>query len=126
MVDKLLFSDEKTAVSGFTILADNIFCENGFFTQAGMLENIAQTAAIKSAYQFKQTISESNEPVDPPIGFIGAINNFVLHKLPAIDSTIETTITIEAEMMDISLISAVVKCAEEVLATCTMKIFVRK
>ena len=46
MVDKLLFSDEKTAVSGFTILADNIFCENGFFTQAGMLENIAQTAAI--------------------------------------------------------------------------------
>ena len=45
MVDKLIFAEEKKVVTSFLIRRDNIFCSDGVFTEAGLIENMAQTAA---------------------------------------------------------------------------------
>jgi len=43
MVDALLFADEKTTRTNFMVTQKDIFCEDGVFSEAGLLENIAQT-----------------------------------------------------------------------------------
>jgi hypothetical protein len=48
MVDELLFSDDNITKTSFTVTADNVFVINGEFSEAGLMENMAQTAAAGS------------------------------------------------------------------------------
>jgi 3-hydroxymyristoyl/3-hydroxydecanoyl-(acyl carrier protein) dehydratase len=50
MVGKLLLVDETLTKSSFVIKSDNLFVKNGFFQEAGLMENIAQTAALRAGY----------------------------------------------------------------------------
>ncbi len=50
MVDTLLSSDGSTARTTFLIRPDNVLVENGVFSAAGLMENIAQTAAAGMGY----------------------------------------------------------------------------
>ncbi len=60
MVDKLLYIDETSARSSFYIKGDNVFVKNGFFTEGGLLENMAQTAALKAGYNS----DAANKPIN--------------------------------------------------------------
>ncbi|MEO8117090.1 MAG: hypothetical protein ABI653_05520 [Bacteroidota bacterium] len=51
MVDHLINADEKTAETSFLILPENLLVENGFLSEAGLMENMAQTAAAKAGYE---------------------------------------------------------------------------
>ena len=53
MVDKLLSATETTAHTSFEIKAGNILLNNGFFSEAGLVENIAQTAAAHAGSEVK-------------------------------------------------------------------------
>jgi predicted hotdog family 3-hydroxylacyl-ACP dehydratase len=119
MVDTLYSCDEKGSTSGLTILKENIFCEAGVFSEAGIIENIAQTAAMHVGYLCKK----NNVPV--PIGFIGAVKNLEISSLPKAGDKIATIIQIENEVFGITLISGKVLCNEEIVATAEMKIVVK-
>ena len=54
MVDVLLYTDELSSRSRFIIKPDNVMVQNGCFTEGGLLENIAQTAAARAGYLAKQ------------------------------------------------------------------------
>ena len=116
MIDTLLACTELSSTTSFTILADNIFCENGFFTEAGLLENIAQTGAAKLGYEY---ISR-NKPVPP--GFIGAIKNLEISTFPKMGDTIETSISIDHEVLGVTVITGIVKLNGEQIAKAEMKI----
>lgn len=119
MVDTLYSCDEKGAKSGFTIEAGNMFCENDRLSESGIMENIAQTAAMQVGYLCKM----NNVPV--PIGFIGAVKNLEILSLPKTNSKIFTTIQIENEVFGITLISGKVVCNEELIASAEMKIVIQ-
>lgn len=119
MIDKLFSSAKEQTISGLTITADNIFCENGFFTESGLVENIAQTAAAGVGY----LCALDNKKV--PIGFIAAIKDVIVHKLPAIGDELLTHTFITNTVMDISFLKGVVKCGEALIAECEMRIFVK-
>jgi len=116
MIDTLLACAELSSTTSFTILADNIFCENGLFTEAGILENIAQTGAAKLGYEY---ISR-NKPVPP--GFIGAIKNLEISTFPKVGDTIETSISIDHEVLGVTVITGIVKLAGVQIAKAEMKI----
>jgi 3-hydroxyacyl-[acyl-carrier-protein] dehydratase len=118
MVDKLFYSDEKSSKSGLTIKADNIFVEDGYLKEPGIIEHIAQTAALRAGYFYKL----KNE--QPPIGFIGAIKNLTVHAFPREGKELVTEIKVEAEVMNATVISAEVKCDGERIADGEMKIFI--
>jgi predicted hotdog family 3-hydroxylacyl-ACP dehydratase len=120
MVDTFYSCDEKGSKSGLTISDENIFCEDGIFSEAGVIENIAQTAAMHVGYLCKM----NNIPV--PIGFIGAVKNLEIFSWPKADKKIITTIKIENEVFGITLISGRVLCNDELMATAEMKIVVIK
>ena len=117
MIDRLYSCDEKNVRTGFTPSEKNIFSENGFFTEPGLIENMAQSAAAGTGYFF---ISRK-QPV--PVGFIGAIKDFKLLRLPEISEPLETEINVVAEVMNASVIKAKVSSHGEEIASCEMKIF---
>jgi 3-hydroxymyristoyl/3-hydroxydecanoyl-(acyl carrier protein) dehydratase len=119
MVDKLISAADGKTVSGFTILADNIFVENGIMQEPGMVENVAQSAALGVGYM----CSIKNEKV--PLGFIGAVKNLKIYGLPAVGDELKTEIQVDYEVFEATLITGKVYCADKLLAQCEMKIFLK-
>jgi predicted hotdog family 3-hydroxylacyl-ACP dehydratase len=117
MVGQLTYADELITRSTFTIAADNSMVANGFFTEGGLLENIAQTAAARVGYIAKT----ENKPIAG--GYIGAVKDFEVFFLPAVGNDIVTEIKIENQIFNVSVITGQVWCNNELAARCEMKVF---
>lgn len=120
MIDKLLEVAETSTTSGFTILDNNIFVQDGIFKEPGLVENIAQTAAARAGYVSKT----ENKPV--LVGYIGAVNNLQIFLLPKTGDELITEITIENQIFDVTLISGKITFNKQLIAQCNMKIFISK
>jgi predicted hotdog family 3-hydroxylacyl-ACP dehydratase len=99
------------------IQSTNIFVENGLFTASGVIENIAQTCATRIGYINKYILKK-----DIQLGFIGAIRNLNIHRMPKVGETIETSILTLEEVFGMTLVSALVKSGDEIIAESEMKI----
>lgn len=117
MVDEFLGMDNNVSRTRFTVYNDNIFVSNGEFSECGLIEHIAQSAAARVGYIFKS----KNLPI--PIGYIGSINNFVIYQNPKVGEAINTTIEIIQEVFNITLIQAYCHIDGKEIASCRMKIF---
>ena len=120
MIGSLLACDEKMSKTDFSISEENIFCENGFFSESGMIENIAQTAAAQIGYICRS----KNIPV--PIGFIGSIKNLEIYFRPKAGETINTEIKIENEILGVTVLNGKIFCNSNVAAIIEMRIVVKK
>ena len=120
MVDGLLKYDENESTSILKLSKENIFCSNGYFTEPGLIENMAQTAALRAGFE----AGLKNEKVK--VGFIGAVKNLKIHHLPEVDSSIETTIRITNNFGNIILVKAVVISEGKLMAESEMSIFTRE
>ncbi len=118
MVDTLYSADDVEGVAGLTVQDDNFFCEDGFFTEPGLIEHIAQSASAFVGYKALQS------GADTPVGYIGEVKKFRLMKLPEAGSRLVTRIHIMSEVMNITLFSAETTADGQVLATCQMKLSV--
>jgi 3-hydroxyacyl-[acyl-carrier-protein] dehydratase len=126
MVDTLWLNDDTTTVSGFTIQSDNIFCKNGFFTEPGIIENIAQTAALRAGYMVSLLAKDGKLTGPPPVGYIAAIKNLNIYHLPQVGTDLKTEIIVKQVIFDVTLIAAKTTCNGELVADCEMKIFLKK
>lgn len=118
MVGKLLFTGEVSTRSSFIIEPDNVFVKDNVFQEAGLMENIAQTAALRAGY----VAQSENKPV--AVGYIGAVSNFEIFDLPKTGDEIETEIRIENQIFDVTVLSGKVWRSEDLLAQCEMKLFI--
>ncbi len=124
MVDGLLDHEGEVSVSALTIAPDNIFVSGGHLQMPGMVENIAQTAALRMGYAHKLTLIESGaEARKPPVGFIGEVKNLKIHHLPPVGATIQTRIEVLHSIFTASVIRGQIMCDNVVAAECEMKIF---
>lgn len=120
MIDQLLHSDEMVTRSSFRITEDNVFTINGQFTEAGLMENMAQTAAARAGYM----AGLENKPVE--VGYIGSVKNLEIFGLPQTNDNIQTEIKIEDQVFNVSMISGRVWCNDKLIAQCEMKIFMER
>ena len=118
MVDKLLYADETSAITNFLINEKNIFVVNGKFREAGLVENMAQTAAAHAGH-----ISSTQKKI-PAIGYIGDVKNLEIVELPEIDDELETEIKIENQIFEVTIITGKITCKKKLIASCEMKIFI--
>ena len=125
MVDKLWNHNETSTTSGLLIKDKNIFSENGFFKEPGIVENIAQTAALHVGYAV-YLLEKKGEKITPPIGFIGAIKRLLIHSLPMVGEELRTTIEITHNVFDVTLIKGTSFCNDKTVAECEMKIVLVK
>lgn len=119
MIGRLLYADESITRTSFLIKQDNVLMENDFLSEAGLMENIAQTAAAGAGY----LNSLKNSP--PFLGYIGAVKNLEITGLAKINSELITEVKIETRIFDATVISGRVWCEGKLIAACEMKIFVR-
>ena len=125
MVDKLWFHDDTYSISGLLIKEDNIFCKNGVLCEPGLMENIAQTAGLRLGYMVSQ-MHKSEEVIKPPLGYIGGIRNLIIHQLPPVGAELKTEIFVQAVVFEVTLISAKSSVNGVPVASCEMKIFLKK
>jgi predicted hotdog family 3-hydroxylacyl-ACP dehydratase len=118
MVDDIIDSDEKKTITSFYIKEDNLLVKDGKFSEAGLVENIAQTAAAGAGI----TAARKNKPV--AIGYIAAVQNLEIAALPEINTTIHTEITADNEILNVLLITGTATQNGKLLAKCNMKIFI--
>jgi predicted hotdog family 3-hydroxylacyl-ACP dehydratase len=116
MVDKLLYSDGHLTCTTFRITPGNPLVEKGRLSAAGLMENIAQTAAAGAGYAARAV----NEGVRS--GYIISVKDLDIRALPEIEAELMTEITITARVADIIVISGKTTCRGEVIATGEMKI----
>lgn len=110
MIDRLTFAGENSARGLLFIKSSNIFCQEGLFQEAGMMEFIGQTAAAHHGYL---SLSEHKE-VKP--GFLVQIKNFTVRSLPAADTEIFSEITVEDELLEYTCITGKVLQNNTVIA----------
>ena len=120
MVGKLLYNDDNTTRSSFLIHADNVFVKDGLFQEGGLLENMAQTAALRAGY----LAQSENEPI--AVGYIGPVKDFEVFDLPKVGDELTTEIAIENQVFDVTVISGKVWHNDILLAQCEMKLFISK
>ena len=121
MVDKLYAINEKKVTSGFTITSNNVFVVDQIFSESGLMENMAQTAALYAGYRAKKL----GKPT--PIGYIGGIKDLKLNLLPFVNDNIITNVEITNEVMNVQIAHAIVmdeKNSE--IASCELRIFLKE
>jgi len=116
MVDHLVEVSDEAVSTDFLVRADNIFFEDGTLLGAGLVENIAQTCAVRIGY--------ANWILHRPIkiGYIGAIRALHIHRTPAEGELLRTSVIIREEIFGMTMVDAVVRSGDEVLVTAEMKI----
>lgn len=120
MVQKLHKAEGGQTISSLDISESNIFCEEGFLQEPGLIENIAQTAAVGVGFEYR------NENKDVPTGYIGAVQKLTIHKLPEIGKTILTEVNVEHKVFNTTLINGKITCDDQLIADCSMKIYLNE
>lgn len=99
MVDTLVDFSETKVVSSLKILDTNIFVENGIFLEPGLVENMAQTVALHTGYDYFLKGEQA------PTGYIGSIKKVTVNKLPKLNETITTEAQILHEFMGVTMVT---------------------
>lgn len=119
MVNRLLSADDQSVCAELVVADNNIFVKNNMLIEAGVIEHIAQTCAAGmgyvGVYRHKSTVK---------IGFLSAIRNLTILRLPKVGEILSTRISIVEHVMEMILIKADVKIKDETIAEGEMKIFV--
>lgn len=116
MVDTFLGIEDSVSKTRFTVRTDNIFVDDGCFSECGVIEHIAQSAAARVGY----ICTRKKEPIR--LGYIGSVNDFQRLLPVQVGDTIETLVEIVQEVFNVTLIQATCKVADRTVATCRMKI----
>jgi predicted hotdog family 3-hydroxylacyl-ACP dehydratase len=119
MVDKLLHYDREVTITSLLVQDNNIFCDNGQLTEAGVIENVAQTCAARMGYINRYLCNDTVK-----LGFIGAIRNMEIRRLPQVGETITTRIETVEEIFKMTLVNATVSIGNELISSAEMKIAV--
>ena len=98
MVDTLVSFSKTVVIAEFTIKKENLFLLNDELSETGLIENMAQTVALHTGYDFFLRGEEA------PTGYIGSIKKIEIEKLPKIGETITTKVNILQEFLGITLV----------------------
>jgi 3-hydroxymyristoyl/3-hydroxydecanoyl-(acyl carrier protein) dehydratase len=122
MLDRLFHYDPKFTFGSLKIKPDNVFVENGVFTESGIIESIAQTCAARMGYINRLQQGESGEEEKIKLGFIGSIKDLVIEKCPKVGDELTITIEVLNEVFTLLLIQAQVNVGTETVASGELKI----
>jgi predicted hotdog family 3-hydroxylacyl-ACP dehydratase len=119
MIDELVAEEGGPARSRFKILAENVLVADGYFSESGLIENMAQTAGAATGFNAQATGNA------PALGYIGAVKELKVFALPRIGQTLDTEIIFVQQVMQALIVRGAVHCDGQLLATCELKIFLQ-
>lgn len=131
MVDDLISIDNETVETTFKIRKDCVFTNNntGFFCEAGLIENAAQTCSAIVGQNFfdKDDTEGINKQV---LGFISGIKTLKINSLPSINDIIATKSNLISKFDAGSYIICTMDCKtyihDNIIANFTMNLFIQE
>lgn len=122
MVDAFVDAEGDVCHTTLTIAASNFFieAEDQLMAEPGLIEHIAQSASAFAGYRCAQ----QGQPA--PVGYIGEVKKFHCYRRPGIGETLQTTVSMGAEVNGITIITGETRVGDEVVADTQMKIFVEE
>ena len=120
MVESLWLNNDTTTVTSLTIESENCLTENGLFTESGLLENMAQTAAVRVGYGFIEA------GLEVPVGFITAIKDLKVHAYPKVGDLIYTEAEHVNDVMNFSIVQGRVYVNHQLMAEAEVRVFINK
>jgi 3-hydroxyacyl-[acyl-carrier-protein] dehydratase len=118
MIDKILSSEDGKTITTFFIREENLFSENGFFREPGMIENMAQSVAAGRGYEGLK------ENKAPQIGYIGSLKALKVYFFPKVNSEIKTEVFILNQDLNFTSVSGKIFSEGKVAAECEIVISV--
>lgn len=113
MVDEILSGGEKHCITHFIVRQENPLFRGESFTEAGLIENIAQTAAAHIGY-VEIHIKKTNLI---KVGVIAAIKSLKIFRLPHRGEDLITSVEeTMGGVMNMSIYNAEIKAGEELIA----------
>jgi len=119
-VDKVIDFSKTEISTTFEIKYDNVFVENNKLQEAGLIENVAQTAAALEGCNAKL----NNTIVK--IGFIGSVKKLEVNRAPKVGEILVTKLKIITNAIGVNVAEGEVCCNKELLAKCIINIFLKE
>jgi predicted hotdog family 3-hydroxylacyl-ACP dehydratase len=119
MVDRVLSRDEQSAITSFSIQAENIFLTDGALNESGLIENMAQSMAA-----LLDSVAPEGEN-EPKIAFVGAVKNLQILDHPLVGQLLETQVTIRHKVFNALIAWAETRCENRLLASCELTLYIQ-
>ena len=127
MVDTITLINDTSIVTCFQIKEDCIFLCEGYFTESGLIENMAQTCSAIVGQFFFDKNDEGSKKI---IGYISAIKKAEIFDLPQVTQTISTEDSLLSRYDDKWYSICEIDCAayykKNLLATAQMNLFIKE
>lgn len=125
MVDKVVEICREKVITSFYIDSDNIFLENGFLNEAGMVENMAQTCSTITGQDLRNEIRHHEDPGSQVIGFITNIKKVKIYSLPSANEEIISVAELQSQFGEICNVHCSIMRGDEVLAESDISLFIK-
>lgn len=113
MVDTIVRLDKEVVETVFVPMEDNVFISGGYFAEAGLVENAAQTcSAIVAQGYYVNENDEVREDVNV-IGFISAIKSMRIHHTAKCGQQIHTTAALVSKFQGEDYAICTMKCTTQ-------------
>ena len=106
-IDTIVEVSATVARTRYTVTEANPLVTDGILPLSGLMENAAQTCAARGGNT---------------IGYIGAVKQMEVSRLPKVGETLITEATVAQEVLNISLMEVITRIGDEQIATTTLKI----
>lgn len=120
MVDRLIKTGEGEGITSFVVKADSFFVEEDSLLEAGLIENIAQSALAVAG---EMSLMSGNAA--PGEGYIGEVKRFRCLRRPHVGEELRTIVRMGEKVGDITVITGEARVGDETVAHTEMKIFVK-
>ncbi len=120
MVDRILSCDDTDAATELSVRQDNILLDETHLSSAGVVENMAQSCAVRMGC----VNAMKNEPIR--LGYIGEIKNLKIYRLPLLNEVLTTEVHVMMDYFDMTLASVYTKVGDEIVAEARLKLAMTK
>lgn len=114
LIDTLQYHVSTSLISRLLVVKESLFVTSKQFSEAGILEHMAQSVALHTGYSGYLNKKATRE------GYIGAIKKAEILQLPRVGEIITTQVTISYSAMDMTLVHIESKVVEKIIATAEM------
>ncbi len=119
-IDEVIEFAETSITTSFEVKPEACFVADGKLQEAGLIENMAQTAAALEGCNAKH----KDEKVK--VGFIGSVKQLKIHQVALVGQVLTTTIKVVTNAMGINVVDGEVKIDDYTIASCTLNIFLQE
>ena len=119
LIDTLYQCAPGEARAGLLVPSDHLLVQDGYLSEAGILESMAQAVALKSGYE--ACAQAAGAP--PRVGFIAALKAVQLHALAPVGCTLVTHVEVLLQALDVLVVKTSCGYHTTPVAQCEMRLF---